>query len=76
MIPVDGVGKLVTSIQGPPRATCGEGESGAGAPAVRPQHVEVRVAESQFRGVVLEDQQTARATRVVNRPSKASGARE
>ena len=31
----------------PPRAACGGGESGAGAPAVRPQNVEVRVEEKQ-----------------------------
>ena len=39
--------KLVKWVQRPPRATCG-GESGAGAPAIRPQHVEVRVEERQL----------------------------
>ena len=42
------------------------------APAVRPQHVEVCV-EKSARRVVLEDWQTARATRMVNRPRKAPG---
>ena len=60
--------------------TCGGGESGAGAPAVRPQNVEVRVEESQFGGatqqhveVRVEKSQTTRATRVVNRPHRALG---
>ena len=52
--PVDGAdffrGGLVTWSQRVPRATRGEGESGAGAPAVRPQHAEVRVEESLFSG--------------------------
>ena len=40
---------------------------------MRLQHVEVRVGESQLGEIVLEDRQTARATRVVNRPRKAHG---
>ena len=40
----------------------------------REQHVEVRVEKSQLGEVLLEDQQTTRATRVVNKPRKAPGA--
>ena len=50
VIPVDGVAprrKLETWSQRPPRATRGGSASGAGSPAVRPQHV-VRVEESQL----------------------------
>ena len=44
-------GRLVTWSQRPPRATRGGCESGAGAPAVRPQHVEVRVEERRAGGL-------------------------
>ena len=53
VIPVDGVASLEKTCDmnsTTPRATCGGGESGAGAPAVRPQHVEMRVEESQLGG--------------------------
>ena len=58
VIPVDGVASLEKTCDmnsTTPRATCGGGESGAGAPAVRPhsseerreQHVEVRPADRE-----------------------------
>ena len=43
----------------PPRAACGGGESGAGAPAVRPQHVEAereRTKEEQCQPQAKEEQ--------------------
>ena len=37
----------LTPSERPPRAACGGGESGAGAPAVRPQHVEAEREREQ-----------------------------